>query len=94
MREEMRIPAMFRNVAPLDQKDLANVEVLIETEVDLIKERALKKIEQGSEYSSEFEEVEESDYISTDGEGNNTSRSKMADYNNNAIQVVRGVTIK
>ena len=37
-------------------------------EVKFYQERAMKKIEQGSLYSSDFEEVEESDYVTTDGE--------------------------
>ena len=43
-------------------------------------------IEEGSEYSSEYEEIEKSDYVSTDGEGfNDEDRDK---YQN--IKVIRG----
>ena len=62
----MRIPAMFKKVADLQEQDLAEVESKIGEEVKFYQERALKKIEQGSLYSSDFEEVEESDSVDSD----------------------------
>ena len=89
-RDEMRIPAMFKKVSALEEQDLAEVEGKIGEEVKFYQERALKKIEQGSLYSSDFEEVEESDYVTTDGEDEfMTQRSNRFD-----IKVVRGATIR
>jgi len=45
----------------------------------------LRRIEEGSEYSSDFEEIEKSDYVSTDGEGGNQDRDLFQN-----IKVIRG----
>ena len=67
--------------------ELEDIEGKISEEVGSFKERALKKIDQGSAYSSEFEEIEESDYVSTDGEA---ARAQ----DQNIITMQRGATIK
>ena len=41
----MRIPAMFINVAPLEDNDIEDVEKKITEEVGIFRERALKKID-------------------------------------------------
>jgi hypothetical protein len=40
-------------------------------QVEYYQERALRKFEEGSMYSSDWEEAEVSEYVSTDGEGDN-----------------------
>lgn len=62
----MRIPAMYRNVK-LTEDQLAEVEELQREQAEYYKERAERRIEQGSEYSSDFEEVGVSEYVDTDG---------------------------
>ena len=81
----MRIPGMFVNIQLTDEQ-LKAVEERQKEQVEYVKNRALRMIEEGSEYSSDFEEIEKSDYVSTDGEGfNDEERDK---YNN--IKVIRG----
>ena len=81
----MRIPGMFINLKLTDQQ-LQTVEDRQKEQVEYVQKRALRMIEEGSEYSSDFEEIEKSDYVSTDGEGfNDEDRDK---YQN--IKVIRG----
>ena len=46
-------------------------------------------IEEGSAYSSDYEQVDKSEYVSTDGEGN--QNEEAIDSN---IMVLRGITLK
>jgi len=47
-------------------------------------------MEEGSQYSSDYEEVELSDYVSTEGEGQPTQE----EYQVSNIKVMRGATLK
>lgn len=84
-RSEMRIPAMFFNIQ-LTEEQLKTVEQKQKEQAEYIRERALRKIEEGSEYSSDYEEIEKSDYVSTDGEGANVHDRDL--FRN--IKVIRG----
>ena len=83
----MRIPAMYQNIK-LDELEMRDLERQREDQVEYHKKRALRKIEEGSEYSSDFESVDESDYVTTDGEGSPTREI----HNAANIKVVRGST--
>ena len=85
----MRIPAMFIDVK-LEDVDLKEVEELQLEQAEYFKARALRIIEEGSQYSSDFEEIEKSDYVSTDGEG--TANQEV--YNVSNIKVLRGITLR
>ena len=68
MRSEIRVPAMYRQIK-LSEEELAEVDKLQQELAEYYKNRTLRKLEEGSMYSSEFEDVEVSEYVSTDGEG-------------------------
>lgn len=53
----MRIPAMFLGIKLTDQ-DNRDVENEIEELAEYYKERVIRRIDEGSEYSSDFEDVE------------------------------------
>ena len=84
-RAEMRIPAMFVDLRLTDLQ-LREIEERQKEQVEYIQNRALRKIEEGSEYSSDYEEVEKSEYYSTDGEGmGDQDRDRFQN-----IKVIRG----
>ena len=82
----MRIPAMFQGLN-LSDEDKDEVAELQREQAEYFQRRALKKLEEGSDYSSDFEEVEKSEYVSTDGEGQYTETHTA-----NNIKVIRGET--
>jgi len=49
----------------------------------------LRKIEEGSEYSSDYEQIEQSDYITSDGEDKHSPDDLQRNAN---IKVMRGRT--
>ena len=85
----MRIPAMFIEIE-LDESALEEVQELQVEQAEYFKTRALRIIEDGSQYSSDFEEIEKSDYVSTDGEGT----TNQEEYNVSNIKVLRGITLR
>ena len=83
----MRIPAMFQGLN-LSDEDKDEVAELQREQAEYFRNRALKKLEEGSDYSSDFEEVEKSEYVSTDGEGSPQTET----YTANNIKVLRGAS--
>ena len=53
----MRIPAMYQKIK-LDDREMRDLENRTEELVEHYKARALRKIEEGSEYSSDFESID------------------------------------
>ena len=86
-RSEMRVPAMYQSIK-LETEEIEDVERRQHEQAEYYKNRALKKIEEGSEYSSDFESIDESDYVTTDGEG------VQETYTASNIKVIRGLSIK
>ena len=67
-REEIIIPGRFKDVK-LTKEQLAEVQEMQREQAEYFKERALRKIEEGSQYSSDYEEADVSEYLTSDGEG-------------------------
>ena len=65
MRKQMRVPAMFRKFK-LDDEQMKEVELRQSQQAEEFKEKVLRKIEEGSNYSSDFEEQEFSEWVSGD----------------------------
>ena len=65
MRRDIRVPAMFRKFK-LDEAQLKEVKKLQLEQAEEFKEKAMRKIEEGSAYSSDYEEVEISEWVTTD----------------------------
>jgi len=62
MRKEIRVPAMFRKFK-MDETQLKEVKLLQLEQAEEFKEKAMRKIEEGSAYSSDYEEVEISEWV-------------------------------
>ena len=69
MRKELRIPAYLLTVK-LNEEQLEELEEKMQELAEEFQERARRRIEEGSEYSSDYEEIEISEYVTTDGEDN------------------------
>ena len=67
LRGEIVIPAQFRKLV-LSDEQMRELSDLQQQQADEFKERAEKKIELGSQYSSEYTEEVYSDFVSTDHE--------------------------
>ena len=63
MRQQIRVPAMYRKFA-LDDEQMQEVERRQQEQAEEFRERVLRMIEMGSDYSSDYEEVEVSELIS------------------------------
>ena len=87
-RAEIRIPAMYKDIK-LTEPQLEEVESLQQEQADYYRDRALRKIEEGSEYSSDFEQIEQSDYVTSDGEDKHSPYDLQRNSN---IKVMRGRT--
>ena len=83
---------MFKNIK-LSEQDIADIEDRNEKQAQYYKTRAIKIIEQGSDYSSDYEEYEASEYVSSDGEGEKIKKLRMESYGVKNIQVQRGTTL-
>ena len=56
-RSEIRVPAMYRDLK-LSEKQLEQVQELQREQAEYFRARAVKKMEEGSQYSSDYEEVD------------------------------------
>ena len=93
-RSEIRIPVFLQNVKLTDEQK-QEVEKNYNDQVDYFKKRAMRMIEEGSQYSSDYEEMEESEYITTDGEGENKEQIlKQTNLAGTNVKVLRGNTLK
>ena len=93
-RSEIRIPVFLQNVK-LTEEQKQEVEKNYNDQVDYFKKRAMRMIEEGSQYSSDYEEMEESEYITTDGEGENKEQIlKQTNLAGTNVKVLRGNTLK
>lgn len=68
LRSQVRVPAMYRDIQ-LSKDQMDEIEADQNEQVDYYCQRAIRKLEEGSAYSSDFEDKQISEYYSTDGEG-------------------------
>ena len=68
---------MFLDVK-LTEEQLEELEEKMQELAEEFQERARRRIEEGSEYSSDYEEIEKSDYVTTDGEDNNETQVEIS----------------
>ena len=69
MRESIRIPAMLQHVE-LSEEQKTELQEQHKRETEVYKRRSIMMLELGSQYSSDYDEISESEYITTDGEDN------------------------